>query len=92
MPPRPHVSPGDHGLEAGSAVDDWRVLAARGRIADSVLICTLDRDHLEPVLGVRRARLPAGTRDSGISSTPMIRARPGDRWSAPFLPGSLPVL
>ncbi|MGY4904953.1 hypothetical protein [Streptomyces sp. 900116325] len=50
MPPRPHVSPGAHGLEAGSAVDDWRVLAARGRIADSVLICTLDRDHLEPVL------------------------------------------
>ncbi|MFB6704150.1 Gfo/Idh/MocA family protein [Streptomyces sp. NPDC056333] len=40
----------DHGLDAGSAVDDWRVLAARGRIADAVLICTLDRDHLEPVL------------------------------------------
>ncbi|MFJ3586277.1 Gfo/Idh/MocA family protein [Streptomyces sp. NPDC090127] len=40
----------DHGLEAGAAVDDWRVLAARGRIADAVLICTLDRDHLEPVL------------------------------------------
>ncbi|MFD4226679.1 Gfo/Idh/MocA family protein [Streptomyces sp. NPDC058545] len=40
----------DHGLEAGSAVDDWRVLAARGRIADAVLICTLDREHLEPVL------------------------------------------
>ncbi|MET9474380.1 Gfo/Idh/MocA family oxidoreductase [Streptomyces sp. NPDC002922] len=39
----------DHGLEAASAMDDWRVLAARGRIADAVLICTLDREHLEPV-------------------------------------------
>ncbi|MFF9011431.1 Gfo/Idh/MocA family protein [Streptomyces sp. NPDC014870] len=39
-----------HKLEPAAAVDDWRVLAARGRIADAVLICTLDRDHLEPVL------------------------------------------
>ncbi|MFG3000379.1 Gfo/Idh/MocA family protein [Streptomyces sp. NPDC048340] len=39
-----------HGLDAGSVVDDWRELAARGRIADAVLICTLDREHLEPVL------------------------------------------
>ncbi|WP_322975495.1 Gfo/Idh/MocA family oxidoreductase [Streptomyces sp. NBC_00162] len=39
-----------HGLDAGAAVDDWRVLAARGRVADAVLICTLDREHLEPVL------------------------------------------
>ncbi|MFJ4779504.1 Gfo/Idh/MocA family protein [Streptomyces sp. NPDC088762] len=39
-----------HGLGAGAAVADWRELAARGRIADAVLICTLDRDHLEPVL------------------------------------------
>lgn len=39
-----------HGLEPDAAVDDWRVLAARGRIADAVLICTLDREHLEPVL------------------------------------------
>ncbi|MEU4272608.1 Gfo/Idh/MocA family oxidoreductase [Streptomyces sp. NPDC026092] len=39
-----------HGLEPEAAVDDWRVLAARGRVADAVLICTLDRDHLEPVL------------------------------------------
>ncbi|MFG2876641.1 Gfo/Idh/MocA family protein [Streptomyces sp. NPDC048337] len=39
-----------HGIEPGSAVGDWRELAARGRIADAVLICTLDRDHLEPVL------------------------------------------
>ncbi|MFE9630873.1 Gfo/Idh/MocA family protein [Streptomyces sp. NPDC006463] len=40
----------DHALEAGTAVDDWRVLAARGRVADAVLICTLDRAHLDPVL------------------------------------------
>ncbi|MGW3666279.1 Gfo/Idh/MocA family protein [Streptomyces sp. NPDC005141] len=39
-----------HDLEPDAAVDDWRVLAARGRIADAVLICTLDREHLEPVL------------------------------------------
>ncbi|MFD8740254.1 Gfo/Idh/MocA family protein [Streptomyces sp. NPDC059618] len=39
-----------HGLEPDAAVDDWRVLAARGRIADAVLVCTLDREHLEPVL------------------------------------------
>ncbi|MFB6614591.1 Gfo/Idh/MocA family protein [Streptomyces sp. NPDC085524] len=40
----------DHGLDAGAAVEDWRELAARGRVADAVLICTLDRDHLEPAL------------------------------------------
>ncbi|WP_329379063.1 Gfo/Idh/MocA family oxidoreductase [Streptomyces sp. NBC_01351] len=40
----------DHALDAGAAVADWRELAARGRIADAVLICTLDRDHLEPAL------------------------------------------
>ncbi|OEJ34777.1 Gfo/Idh/MocA family protein [Streptomyces subrutilus] len=39
-----------HGLDAGAVVGDWRALAARGRVADAVLICTLDRDHLEPVL------------------------------------------
>ncbi|MFG2451984.1 Gfo/Idh/MocA family protein [Streptomyces sp. NPDC048512] len=39
-----------HGLESDAAVGDWRDLAERGRIADAVLICTLDREHLEPVL------------------------------------------
>ncbi|MFD5720542.1 Gfo/Idh/MocA family protein [Streptomyces sp. NPDC127036] len=39
-----------HGLEPDAAVGDWRDLAERGRIADAVLICTLDREHLEPVL------------------------------------------
>ncbi|SEL86695.1 Gfo/Idh/MocA family protein [Streptacidiphilus jiangxiensis] len=41
----------EHGVAAADAVVDWRELAARGeRIADAVLICTLDCDHLEPVL------------------------------------------
>ncbi|MFD3696299.1 Gfo/Idh/MocA family protein [Streptomyces sp. NPDC058646] len=39
-----------HALVAGAAVGDWRELAARGRVADAVLVCTLDREHLEPVL------------------------------------------
>ncbi|MEY9875014.1 putative dehydrogenase [Streptacidiphilus sp. MAP12-33] len=41
----------EHGLAAEDAVADWRELTSRGRrIADAVLVCTLDRDHLEPVL------------------------------------------
>ncbi|MFD6924631.1 Gfo/Idh/MocA family protein [Streptomyces sp. NPDC059944] len=39
-----------HALAPDAAVGDWRELATRGRIADAVLICTLDREHLEPVL------------------------------------------
>ncbi|RAG81317.1 gfo/Idh/MocA family oxidoreductase [Streptacidiphilus pinicola] len=40
----------EHGLAPADAVDDWRVLATRGRVADAVLICTQDREHLEPAL------------------------------------------
>lgn len=40
----------EHGITAENAVGDWRELAARGRIADAVLICTQDRQHLEPAL------------------------------------------
>lgn len=40
----------EHGIAADEAVCDWRELAARGRIADAVLICTQDRMHLEPAL------------------------------------------
>ncbi|MGW1776958.1 Gfo/Idh/MocA family protein [Streptomyces sp. NPDC002104] len=40
----------EHGIAAPDAVTDWRELAARGRIADAVLICTMDRQHLEPAL------------------------------------------
>jgi len=40
----------EHGIAAENALEDWRELAARGRIADAVLICTQDRMHVEPVL------------------------------------------
>ncbi|GAA2716578.1 MULTISPECIES: Gfo/Idh/MocA family oxidoreductase [Streptomyces] len=38
----------EHGIAPENAVPDWKELAARGRIADAVLICTLDRAHVEP--------------------------------------------
>jgi predicted dehydrogenase len=38
-----------HAIQGADAVGDWRELAARPRFADAVLVCTLDRDHLEPV-------------------------------------------
>ncbi|MEV5508137.1 Gfo/Idh/MocA family protein [Streptomyces orinoci] len=38
-----------HGIAPGNAVSHWKEFAARGRIADAVLICTLDREHLAPV-------------------------------------------
>jgi predicted dehydrogenase len=38
----------EHGIAAGNAAADWRQLAARGRLADAVLICTQDRLHAEP--------------------------------------------
>ncbi|MEV4436295.1 Gfo/Idh/MocA family oxidoreductase [Streptomyces sp. NPDC049555] len=38
----------EHGIAPGNAVAHWKEFAARGRIADAVLICTLDRDHVEP--------------------------------------------
>ncbi|MEU7136630.1 Gfo/Idh/MocA family oxidoreductase [Streptomyces sp. NPDC046261] len=38
----------EHGIAPENAVEDWKELAARGRIADAVLICTLDRAHVEP--------------------------------------------
>ncbi|MGK5640158.1 Gfo/Idh/MocA family protein [Streptomyces sp. URMC 126] len=37
-----------HRIAPGNAVADWREFAARGRMADAVLICTLDREHLQP--------------------------------------------
>ncbi|MFD5413981.1 Gfo/Idh/MocA family protein [Streptomyces nojiriensis] len=39
-----------HRIDPHHVLGDWRELAALGRIADAVLVCTLDRDHLEPVL------------------------------------------
>ncbi|MEU6985739.1 Gfo/Idh/MocA family oxidoreductase [Streptomyces sp. NPDC046324] len=40
----------EHGLTADAAVADWRQIVERGRVSDAVLLCTLDRDHLEPAL------------------------------------------
>ncbi|WP_214322565.1 Gfo/Idh/MocA family protein [Nonomuraea sediminis] len=37
-----------HGLPYSMAFGDWRDLAARGRIADAVIVATLDADHLAP--------------------------------------------
>jgi predicted dehydrogenase len=39
-----------HDLPAEAAVSDWRELAARGRVADAVLICTQDAMHVEPAV------------------------------------------
>ncbi|MFI6908768.1 Gfo/Idh/MocA family protein [Nonomuraea sp. NPDC050394] len=37
-----------HGLPRENLFDDWREMARRGRIADAVIVATLDADHLEP--------------------------------------------
>ncbi|MGP3982510.1 Gfo/Idh/MocA family protein [Streptomyces sp. KR80] len=37
-----------HGIAAENVFADWRELAARGRIADAVIVATLDADHLAP--------------------------------------------
>lgn len=50
LPVRRERFAAEHGLVGDAAVADWRQLVSRGRIADAVLICTLDRDHLEPAL------------------------------------------
>jgi len=39
-----------HRIPAGAAVADWRELAARGRLADAVLVCTQDAMHVEPAV------------------------------------------
>jgi len=38
-----------HGLGADASFTDWRQLAAAGKVADAVLVCTHDTDHLAPV-------------------------------------------
>src|SRR6185369_54807 len=38
----------EHDITPQNAVADWQDLAARGRLADAVLICTQDRMHAEP--------------------------------------------
>lgn len=37
-----------HALAPDRIFDDWRTMAALGRVADAVIIATLDADHLEP--------------------------------------------
>jgi predicted dehydrogenase len=39
-----------HGLPAGATFTSWQELAARGRMADAVLICTQDAAHAEPAI------------------------------------------
>ena len=41
---------GAHGIPADGVFADWRDLAARGRVADAVVIATQDADHVEPAL------------------------------------------
>ncbi|MFR9795118.1 Gfo/Idh/MocA family protein [Streptomyces sp. MS06] len=40
----------DHALPPERSTSDWRDLAALGKIADAVLICTPDRLHVEPAV------------------------------------------
>ncbi|MFE0512022.1 Gfo/Idh/MocA family protein [Streptomyces sp. NPDC058964] len=40
----------DHALPPERTTSDWRDLAALGKIADAVLICTPDRLHVEPAV------------------------------------------
>jgi predicted dehydrogenase len=39
-----------HDVRAGRRFADWREAAAAGRLADAVVIATLDREHTEPAL------------------------------------------
>lgn len=38
----------EHGIEPAREFTDWRELAEAGRVADAVVIATLDDDHVEP--------------------------------------------
>jgi predicted dehydrogenase len=40
----------DHGLEPGRVFESWEELAAAGRVADAVVVATLDTMHHAPVL------------------------------------------
>ncbi len=39
-----------HGIAPQYCFSDWRQLLALGKIADAALICTMDRQHYEPVM------------------------------------------
>lgn len=42
----------EQGVEPARQFSDWRELAAQPRLADAVVIATLDRDHAEPALAL----------------------------------------
>lgn len=44
----------EHGVPGDALFESWRELAERPRLADAVLICTQDADHLEPTLAFAR--------------------------------------
>ncbi len=44
-----------HGIPAGRQFRTWEDLLALGKIADTALVCTLDRLHLEPAVAVLEA-------------------------------------
>jgi predicted dehydrogenase len=43
-----------HGLPPENLFNDWREIAARPRLADAVVIATMDRDHVEPAVAFTR--------------------------------------
>ena len=40
----------DHGIAAENAVEDWKELLARPKMADCVFVCTQDNEHIEPAM------------------------------------------
>jgi len=43
------------GVPAEKTFKDWRALAAQPRLSDAVIICTMDRDHVEPAVAFTAA-------------------------------------
>jgi predicted dehydrogenase len=53
--PRPHqrrALAAAHGLDESQCFVTWQELADRPRLADAVLVCTQDRDHVEPAVAL----------------------------------------
>ncbi len=44
-----------HALEPGLVFSDWQAALAAGRVAQAVLICTRDREHVAPAVAFARA-------------------------------------
>jgi predicted dehydrogenase len=49
-PTRRAAAAAEHEIAADLVMEDWRALAARPKLADAVLICTQDADHVEPAV------------------------------------------